>query len=295
VSELTPPSSIRAAAVQTDPRLGEVASNLRACLERLEAAAAGGCDLVVFTECALSGYMLDSREEAWRCAEPVPGPSTEALAEACARTGAHCVIGLLEADGDVLRNTAVLVGPGGLVGRYRKSHIACIGVDRFTVPGDDPYEVLDTPIGRIGIQICYDWRFPEITRVLALQGADVIAHPTNSPVQARDLGEYMTRARAAENAVFFITANRCGRERGTEFFGWSQIVDPLGRRIGEAGAGEETVTAVLDLALARAKTKQPGEGGYQVRLFDDRRPELYAPLATPVPADGGRFPDRTRW
>jgi predicted amidohydrolase len=256
----------------------DVEGNLARCLASLDEAATAGCDLVVFPECALTGYMLDSAADARRCAEPVPGPSTEALARACARTGIHCVIGVLEADGDALHNTAVLLGPDGLVGRYRKSHIACIGVDRFTVPGREPYEVFDTPIGRIGLEVCYDWRFPEISRVLALQGAEIIAHPTNSPVQAREVAEFMTRARAAENAVFFITANRCGDEGGTSFFGWSQIVDPNGRRIAEAGTEEALVFADLELDLARAKTRRPGDGGYAVRLFDDRRPELYAPI-----------------
>jgi predicted amidohydrolase len=256
----------------------EVEDNRARCLASLEEAAAAGCDLVVFPECALTGYMLDSAEDALRCAEPVPGPSTEALARACARTGIHCVIGVLEAEAGDLHNTAVLLGPEGLIGRYRKSHIACIGVDRFTVPGREAYEVFDTPIGRIGMEVCYDWRFPEISRVLALQGAEIIAHPTNSPVQAREVAEFMTRARAAENAVFFITANRCGDEGGTSFFGWSQIVDPNGRRIAEAGSDEALVIADLDLELARAKTRRPGDGGYSVRLFEDRRPELYAPI-----------------
>jgi predicted amidohydrolase len=270
--------NVRAAVVQTDPRLGDVAGNLGECLARLEQGAAAGCQLLVFPECAVSGYMFADAEAALRCAETIPGPSTDALSEACARTGVHCVIGLLERDGETLRNTAVLIGPGGLLGRYRKSHIACIGVDRFTVPGDDPYEVFDTPIGRVGMQICYDWRFPEVTRVLALGGADVIAHPTNSPSQAREIAEFMTRARAAENAVFLLTANRCGSEGGSTFFGWSQIVDPHGRRLAEAGADEALVYADLDLALARAKTKEPGDGPYSVRLFADRRPDLYGPL-----------------
>jgi 5-aminopentanamidase len=274
-------ASMRAAVVQTNPELGDVAGNLATCITRIRAGADAGCDLLVFPECALSGYMFTDAETAMRFAEPVPGPSTDALAAACARTGVHCVIGLLERDGERLRNTAALIGPDGLIGRYRKSHVACVGVDCFTVPGDDAYEAFDTPIGRIGIQICYDWRFPEVTRILALQGADVIAHPTNSPSQAREIAEFITRARAAENAVFFLTANRCGDEGGVSFFGWSQIVDPLGRRLAEAGAGEALVVADLDLELARAKTKEPGDGPYSVRLFADRRPELYESISQP--------------
>jgi 5-aminopentanamidase len=280
VPSLAPRSSIRVAVVQSAPKLGDIEGNLARCLAELERAAGAGCDLVVFPECALSGYMFASAADARRCAQPVPGRHTDALAEQCARGMLHCVLGVLETDGDLLRNTAVLIGPGGLIGRYRKSHIACIGADCFTVPGDEPYAVHETPIGRIGLQVCYDWRFPEITRVLALQGAEVIAHPTNSPVPARELAEFITRARAAENAVFFLMANRCGRERGTDFFGWSQIVDPNGRRLAEAGDDETVITAELNLELAREKTKEPDPGGYHVSLFGDRRPDLYSPLAT---------------
>jgi 5-aminopentanamidase len=281
VQELTSRSMISAAVVQSNPRLGDVDGNLAACVLEIQRAAHAGNDLIVFPECALSGYMFADAQATRRCAEPVPGPSTDALSERCAADGVHCVIGLLERDGDLLHNTAVLIGPNGLVGRYRKSHIACIGADCFTVAGDEPYAVHDTPIGRIGLQICYDWRFPEISRVLALKGAEIIAHPTNSPAPARELAEFITRARAVENAVFFLTANRCGREQGTTFFGWSQIVDPGGRRLAEAGDRPEVITAQLELELARAKTKEPGDGDYSVRLFGDRRPDLYAPLVSP--------------
>jgi 5-aminopentanamidase len=273
-----PRSRIRATVVQSAPRLGDVAGNLAACVAQLERSAAERSDLVVFPECALSGYMFSDEEAARSCAEPVPGPCTDELTQACSRHGLHCALGLLELDGARLHNTAVLIGPDGVIGCYRKSHIACIGADQFTVPGAEAYAVHDTPIGRIGLQICYDWRFPEITRVLALAGAEIVVHPTNSPAAARELAEFMTRARAAENAIFFLTANRCGEEEGTSFFGWSQIVDPGGHRLAEAGEAETAISADLDLELARAKTKEPNHGGYRVRLFDDRRPELYAPL-----------------
>ncbi len=269
---------VRAGVIQSAPVLGDVAGNLARCLDQLRAAAKAGCAVVVFPECALSGYMFGDAAAAWACAETVPGLCTDAIAQACAEHGVHCVLGVLERDRDRLRNTAVLVGPEGLIGRYRKAHIACIGADRFTVPGDEPFVVHDTAIGRIGLQICYDWRFPEITRILALQGADIIAHPTNSPSGSRELAEFMMRARAAENAVFCLTANRCGSEAGTEFFGFSQIVDPLGRRLAEAQEAAVMLVADLDLALARSKTQAPGDSGYQVSLFDDRRPDLYGPL-----------------
>lgn len=270
--------SVRVTVVQNAPRLGDVEGNLAACVAQLDRAAAAGSDLVVFPECALSGYMLSDEQSALNCADRIPGRLTGTLGAPCHRIGLHCVVGMLETEGSTLYNTAVLIGPEGVIGRYRKSHIACIGVDRFTAPGNESFEVFDTSVGRIGLQICYDWRFPEITRVLALEGAEMIIHPTNSPVPAREIAEYITRARAAENAVFFVTANRCGSESGTAFFGWSQIVDPLGRRVVEAGAEETVITADLDLRLARDKIIEPHQGGYNVALFEDRRPELYSRL-----------------
>jgi predicted amidohydrolase len=271
--------AMRVGVAQTDPQLGDLEGNLRRCIGWLEEAAGGGCALVVFPECALSGYMFADPAVASRAAIEVPGAETDALLAACARLGLYCVVGVLERAGDTLLNTALLFGPDELVGVYRKSHIACIGVDCFTTPGDEPYRVFDTPVGRIGMQICYDWRFPEVTRALALAGAEIVVHPTNSPVAARDLADYLPRTRAVENAVYFLMANRVGVENGTTFFGCSQVVDPFGTVLALAGdSGESLLVAEVDLELAREKTKEPGEGQYAVRLFADRRPELYGPL-----------------
>ena len=263
---------------QLDVRLGEPRRNLEACLARLEEAAARSCRLLVLPECALSGYMFESAEEAAPYAEEIPGPSTEAFERACARLGLHCVVGILERDDDLLRNTALLVGPDGLVASYRKTHLPFLGVDRFTTAGDDPYEVFETPLGRIGIEICYDLRFPEVTRALALAGADLVVHPTNWPTAARPLADFVTRARAVENHVFVLTANRVGRERDTDFFGWSQVLDPFGRRLAEAGEREELIVADVDPEEARQKDMALVPGRYEVHLFGDRRPELYSGL-----------------
>jgi 5-aminopentanamidase len=256
---------VRVAVAQLDPKLGEKQRNLEVCLARLEEAVAARAQLLVLPECAVPGYMFDSAEEALPFAEEIPGPTTEALAEACRRLDAHVVCGLLERDGDVLHNAAVLVGPDGLVGTYRKTHLPFLGVDRFVAAGDE-LNVYETPLGRIGIEICYDLRFPEATRTLALRGADLIAHPTNFPLAARVQTELITVARAAENRVFLLTANRVGKERWAEFCGWSQIVDPYGRRLAEA-----------DVEQARDKDYVvPGD--YELYLFGDRRPELYGAL-----------------
>jgi 5-aminopentanamidase len=272
---------MRVAVAQLEPKLAEKEHNLDACRARLEQAATAGAELLVLPECAIPGYMYDSAEEALPFAEEIPGPSSEALERECRRLGTHVVCGLLERDGDVLHNAAVLVGPDGLIGTYRKTHLPFLGVDRFVVPGDE-LTVFDTPLGRIGVEICYDLRFPEVTRTLALKGADLVAHPTNFPMAAKVQTEVITLARAAENRVYLLTANRVGKERWGEFCGWSQIVDPYGRRLAEAGETEEALL-VADVELEKARDKDyviPGE--YELYLFGHRRPELYSALVEEV-------------
>src|SRR5438093_3369573 len=189
---------MRVAVAQTEPQLGEKERNLETCLARLEEAAAAGAQLLVLPECAIPGYMFDSAEEALPHAEEIPGPTTEAFERECARLGVHAITGLLERDGDTLYNAAILVGPHGLIGSYRKTHLPFLGVDRFVTPGDE-LKVFDTALGRIGLIICYDLRFPEVTRTLALKGADIVCHPTNFPVAARAQTELIPAARAADN------------------------------------------------------------------------------------------------
>lgn len=274
---------MQVAVAQMEPRLGENERNLEAGLVRFDEAVAAGADLLVLPECAIPGYMFESLEEAMPFAEEIPGPTTEALEEACRRLGAHVVCGLLEREGDVLYNAAVLVGPDGLIGSYRKTHLPFLGVDRFTTPGDE-LTVFDTPLGRIGLEICYDLRFPEVTRTLALRGAEIVAHPTNFPMAAKVQTEVITLARAAENRIYLLTANRVGKERWGEFCGWSQIVDPFGKRLAEADETEEKLL-VADIDLEKARDKDyviPGE--YELYLFGDRRPGLYGALVEEMQA-----------
>jgi 5-aminopentanamidase len=268
---------MQVAVAQIDPQLGEKDRNLAECIARMEEAAAADAELLVLPECAIPGYMFASGDEALPYAEGIPGPSTEALEHECARLGMYVVCGLIERDGDALRNSAILVGPDGLIGTYRKTHLPFLGVDRFVVPGDS-LPVFDTPLGRIGIEICYDLRFPEVTRTLALQGADIIAHPTNFPMAAKVQTELITVARSAENRVYLLTANRCGKERWAEFCGRSQIVDPYGVRLAETDERTETLlVGEVDLDKARDKDYVvPGE--YELYLFGHRRPELYGAL-----------------
>jgi predicted amidohydrolase len=270
---------IKVATVQTNPLIGDKEHNLANVLRRMEEAASQGAKLIVFSEAELTGYCFDQLEEAKLYAEEIPGPSTKAIALKANELGVYAVVGLLELASEKLYNTAVLIGPEGFIGKYRKTHIIYLGVDRFTCKGDLAYTVYPTEIGRIGMIICYDLRFPEPCRVLALEGADIVVDPTNLPVGAEAHIDYLVSARGVENRVFIAAASRVGVERGTQFIGRSSIVDPSGKILAQATADqEEIIYAELDLAKARAKGSVVKAGEYEFDIFKDRRPELYFPI-----------------
>lgn len=276
------PRPVTIAGVQMDPRLGDVPANLAAILDRLGRAAGLGATLVVFPECALTGYGFASRDEAMPHAEPIPGPSLDAVAKVCADRGVFAVVGLLERDGDRLFNACALVGPEGVVGSYRKVHLPGLGVDKHVNPGDRPFSVLEAAGLRIGMQICYDGGFPEPTRVQALLGADLIALPTNWPTHAECAAEHQMATRAMENVVYTIAVNRVGEERGFRFIGRSSIVGPSGDRLASAGPdAEEIILAEVDPARARTKRQVRVPGKHEIDRFADRRPEFYAPIVAP--------------
>ena len=221
------PLTVNVAAVQMAPELGAIEANRAALLSLLEEAAEAGAQLVVFPECATCGYNHPGLQAARQVAEPLPGPTSQLLVERCGQLGVHVVVGLLERVGAAVYNTAALIGPEGLVGHYRKTHLPCIGVDRFIAAGD-ALTVHDTPLGRLGLLICYDLRFPEAARVLALQGADIIVHPTNWHWTSEDFPDFITRSRARDSRVYVVSADRWGREGDARYLGRSQIVDVSG-------------------------------------------------------------------
>ncbi len=268
-------------AVQIAPELGRAESNAHLVADETAAAADEGADLIVFPEAALTGYVFESRPEALAAAVAADGPELGVVAAAAGAAGAWVVCGAIERDGDALYNTAFLVGPEGPVGRYRKAHTLCLGADRFTRPGGEPFRVFDLPFGRIGIHICYDGSFPEPARALRLLGAQLLLLPTNWPrlVMKREV----VRVRAYENRTFFMAVNRVGMERGVRFEGGSCAADPDGRLILDAGdeAGRFHVTVDPAAAADSREVVIPGE--YELDLIQDRRPELYEPIARPTP------------
>jgi predicted amidohydrolase len=274
---------IRVAAVQMEPRILDTDRNLTRCLELTRIASREGARLIVLPECALSGYAFSSLEEAVPFCETVPGPSTDRIAETCRQLDVHVVIGMLERAGRGCYNAAALLGPPGLLGKYRKIHLPYVGVDRFLERGDSPPKVFETGIGRIGMGICYDVMFPEHARVLALGGADLLVLPTNWLEQREHIPEHVVPARAAENRIFVVAANRVGIERGTRFIGTSVIAHCAKGAVLARGKADEEEILYADLNLAEARDKHvvitPGE--FEFNLVRDRRPELYGRIVEP--------------
>jgi predicted amidohydrolase len=275
---------VRIAAVQINPGLMNPRKNLEKIIGNIREAAQKQASLIVFPECSLSGYLFQSREEALPFAETIPGPSSEKLNTLCKELGVYIVVGLLERDNDKLFNAAVLIGSDGIIGKYRKNHLPFLGVDRFVDRGDRPFEVYQTPIGNIGMEICYDIMFPESSRIMMLLGADILALPTNFPRdRTGDVIKHVIPSRAIENSVYVVAADRVGTERGYFFAGRSKIVGPSGRAISQAGAAkEEIIYAEVDLELARRKHLVTIPGEYEAHRTKDRRPELYGKITEPV-------------
>jgi predicted amidohydrolase len=270
---------VKIAIAQTNPRLGDVSGNLARIEDLLAEAAGRGAKIAVFPECAATGYMYSSLREAREVAEAIPGRVSDGFDSAAARSGIFVLAGMLERDGDKVYNTAVLAGPAGIEAVYRKSHTLCLGVDRFTTPGDQPYRVHQLPFGRFGILICYDLRFPETARVLALEGAQAVLLPTNWPRSSSIQPDVFTRSRAAENRIFVIAANRVGEERGARFLGRSQVVGPDGDVLAEASDSDEQMMIVdVDLDQADIKHVVVEPGAHEMNLFEDRRPDMYEAL-----------------
>lgn len=279
------PMKIRIAAVQMEPKLGEVDRNREAILSRLAAAAEDEARLVVFPECALTGYGFDSRVEASEYAEPIDGPSATAIAAACRRLGVWSIHGFLESDGGKLFNACELIGPEGPVATYRKVHLPFLGVDKFVDPGDRPFAVYDAGGVKVGMHICYDGAFPETGRVLTLLGAELLVLPTNWPTFSECAAEHMIATRSMENVVYSMAVNRVGEERGFRFIGRSSIAATNGQILAIAGPdSEEILYADIEPAKARRKRLIRVPGKHEIDRIADRRPAFYQPIVAP----GGR-------
>ena len=262
--------------------VGDKEANLAKMEDMAKRARAEGARLIVFPELSLTGYVC--RDLYYELAEPVPGPSTERVAEIAREAGLYVVFGLPERSdisGSLLYNTAVLVGPEGLIGLYRKMHLPTHSVfeeKRYFRPGHGP-GVFETKLGRIGLMICYDVFFPEVARLLKLRGAQLIVCISASPGVRRAYFETLLSARALENTVHLAYVNLAGREDGLQFWGGSRLIGPTGSIIAKAKYDEE------DLVVGEVDLADADRAGIFLPMLRDLRPEL----AKWVAEEAGRY------
>jgi 5-aminopentanamidase len=275
---------VRIACQQLAPRVGDLEGNRAASVAAVREAVAQGAEVIVLPELVTSGYVFASREEAASVAITADDPVfSEWAAEAAVVPHGRGIVvaGFCElGDSDKLYNSAVVVDPDGVQAVYRKVHLW----DReklFFEPGDRPCPVLDTAVGRIGLMICYDLEFPEMPRMLALAGAELIAVPTNWPRAQWPAGEHppevvIAMATARTNRVFLACCDRTGTERGQEWTAGTCIIDEDGwiRATPDRGPA----IADMDLELARRKSLTD-----LADVMRDRRPDMYSALAESVP------------
>jgi N-carbamoylputrescine amidase len=270
-------SMLIVAAIQFEPLLGEMGRNREKLLDLVSKGFGQNAGLIVTPECSSSGYIFNNRQEAMSCAEPVPdGPMVTALEKAARQGNGYIVSGLIEKDGDSLFNTAVIVGPEGYIGKYRKTHLWDVDHTLYE-PGDLGYPVFNLPFGRVGLSICYDNWFPEVSRIYAALGVDIICHPTNWVV-VPGLAEpenptwaYLAMIQAHTNGLFMVCADRIGTERGVTFGGSSCICGLPGFIEGPtSGDQEEVLLAEVNVIDARRKQLGPWND-----LMKDRRTDLY--------------------
>jgi predicted amidohydrolase len=271
---------IRVAGVQLDVQIGDIEGNLERIIARWREATAAGAQLVAFPECALSGYCFESLAEAREYGVTIDSPHLVRLTRMARELDSHLVFGMLEPEQERLYNSAVCLGPGGVIARYRKLHLPFLGVDRFTTPGDK-LEVFTLPGHdlRLAMNICYDCSFPEAARVLMLQGADLLVLPTNWPPTSGLTADLIPNARALENNLYVLTINRVGTERGFSFIGKSKLCNPGGGTLAFADhGGEDIVYGEVDPAWSRRKHLVNIPGQHEVDRIRDRRPDCYTPL-----------------
>ncbi|WP_298863244.1 carbon-nitrogen hydrolase family protein [uncultured Gimesia sp.] len=273
---------MKIAGVQMNVSLMAKEENLNRIIEKMNEAASNGATLSVFPECALTGYCFASLAEAMPYAETIPGPSTEKLQEVCGELNHSVVVGMLEVAEQSVYNVAVLITPDGVLGCYRKIHLPFLGVDRFVAPGDREFAVYSHPAANIGLNICYDSAFPESSRVMTLQGADLIVLPTNWPSGAECVAEHAINMRAMENGIYYCAINRVGLERGFQFIGKSSICAPSGETLTCAsGTEEEILYATIAPAIARNKRVDRVPEKHVIDRLADRRPEMYGKIIEP--------------
>ena len=283
--------SIRLALVQSESTLGTESfdprkDNLERAISAIRDVKREGAELVVFGEMYLTGYRTDEWLTKWASMVDPPDADISALVAEAKRQDIHIIIGAATYGGFIpgdVYNSAIVIGPTGVLGVYRKTHVASFPYSGkiseegcFYSPG---YElpVFDTPLGRIGVHICYDIAFPEVSRVQALKGAELLINVSASVDAFKEWWTHNLYVRAVENASWYAICSVVGEQRGDILFGGSRVVDPTGTVIVEGKHNEEDVL-IVDVDLEQAREQRA-----TTHAFSIRQPALYAPIAEPKP------------
>ncbi|MBI5360453.1 MAG: acyltransferase [Planctomycetes bacterium] len=255
--------------IQFKPIFGDIRKNLAAITKLL---APVKTDLVVLPELCTTGYLFSNKREIRALAEPLPdGETARFFIELSRQKNTHIIAGIAERDGNVFYNSAVITGPEGYIGTYRKVHLYAEEKKWFK-PGNKGFDVYKIKSARVGVMICFDWIFPESARTLALKGADIIAHPSNLVLP---WCQSAMRVRSIENRIFTVTANRIGREtrggKSLKFTGKSQMTGMRGEILAQSGNSQSEIKTVsINPQKARNKSLNSFND-----LFEDRRTKLY--------------------
>ena len=275
---------MKIAGVQMDVKIGQIEQNLSAMIDRLAESRRHGAELTIFPECAVTGYCFDSLEEARQYAEQIPGEVTETMTAACRGAGGYAIFGMIEVGpDDGVFNAAVMVGPEGVLGSYRKIHLPFLGVDQFGTFGDRPFAVQAAGEVNVGLNICYDSAFPESSRDMSIQGADLIALPTNWPPGAENVAP---RTQSILERWKTVSTTRpsivSGTNGDTTSSAKSIICGPTGDTLAQADhRNEEILYAEIDPTTARMKRVVRVPGKHSIDRLADRRPEMYSRLVEP--------------
>jgi N-carbamoylputrescine amidase len=274
--------TIRVAAVQMEPVVGDLNANTEKIQGLLEQALHRSCRLIVFPELCTSGYVFRDHQEAVSTSLEVKSPFFDSLAQRLQPAEAYAVIGFNEFCANRLYNSAALIGPKGLIGVYRKTHLWYQEKTWFS-PGDTGFPVFDTDIGRLAIAICYDLSFPEVFRIYMEKGVQVVAFPTDwvpdpPPFPIYDkLGNsmmnYLAISRCSENAFFMVCADRVGVERGVRFVGASAIIGTRGWPLAGPASGDKEEILCADINPLQSDVNKVLNEMNHIQM--DRRIDLY--------------------
>jgi omega-amidase len=258
---------VKAAGIQFHIAMGKVEKNLQHVLEAVRRVHQQGVRLAVLPEMWSTGY--DYRRLS-QLAEETPR-ILAALQKASAEFDMVLVGSLAEKEGERLYNTAFVIDRGEVAGSYRKLHLfSAMGEDRFLAAGERTL-VVPTSVGRLGVAICYDLRFPELFRKLALEGAEIVCLPAEWPKPRQEHWRTLLRARAIENQLFVAATNCCGIQGKLDFFGMSMLISARGEVLAEGGETACEITALFDF-------EEMASYRLHITCFRDRRPAIYGKL-----------------